>query len=259
MGVVVASIASVSCDKLLLTQNFDAPPEKDADKRPDAIDCVTFPGGQPDEDADGRNDFCDNCPTVSNPDQVDGDGDMVGLACDPAPNNAGDRIAYFGSMLTMEGLDLDPTVTLASGVATLKTGKVRVSNPAKPTFVVAEVSMRTFAGGDKVTVEVAEGANEWSCNIGFALPACSGSDCIVAHTPDMPALQGLSFDEPAMTARVVLETRGNGFTACTGVRVNGTKQDHFATNNPDNDAQGTVAVKSQGEVELRNVIVYDRP
>jgi hypothetical protein len=40
----------------------------------------TYPG--PDSDADCVADVIDNCPTVANPDQADGDADGVGDACD---------------------------------------------------------------------------------------------------------------------------------------------------------------------------------
>jgi hypothetical protein len=42
----------------------------------------------PDTDSDGVPDFCDNCPSVSNPGQEDSDGDGVGNACDNCPNDA---------------------------------------------------------------------------------------------------------------------------------------------------------------------------
>lgn len=41
--------------------------------------------GSPDGDSDGIPDATDNCPAVSNPDQMDSDGDGVGDACETAP------------------------------------------------------------------------------------------------------------------------------------------------------------------------------
>lgn len=42
--------------------------------------------GLPDEDADGACDMVDLCPIVADPDQLDGDGDELGDACDPCTN-----------------------------------------------------------------------------------------------------------------------------------------------------------------------------
>ena len=46
------------------------------------IDCGDSPGISLDSDGDGWEDSVDNCPLVENPDQLDGDGDGQGDACD---------------------------------------------------------------------------------------------------------------------------------------------------------------------------------
>jgi len=54
----------------------------------------TAPAGH-DEDGDGIDDACDNCPHLPNADQADGDGDGVGDVCDPQPTIARESIAFF--------------------------------------------------------------------------------------------------------------------------------------------------------------------
>jgi hypothetical protein len=46
----------------------------------------------PDDDADGVADTLDNCPAVSNPDQFDVDGDGIGNACDPLDGRPADEL-----------------------------------------------------------------------------------------------------------------------------------------------------------------------
>jgi hypothetical protein len=255
-------LTSLSCDKVLgLHEIHDATVITiDADLRPDAVDCATFPGGQPDEDADGRNDFCDNCPTVANVTQVDGDGDMVGIDCDSNPVNAGDRIAFFASMLSPEGLVLDLDATLENGTAQIRSSAIKVVPKQKPLKIVAEVSVRSFANNDKMVMEVDDGGGkQWSCTAGFGLPECGGSNCIYTRVPNGGAPQPIFFDEVAMTQRVVLETRANGFTQCTTTTQTDIAMSPAQMPPPVTEAQGTVAVKMQGHLEVRNVIVYDRP
>jgi hypothetical protein len=52
-----------------------------------------------DEDHDGIADSDDNCPHLANSDQLDGDLDLVGDACDREPANPRQRLAYFSAFL----------------------------------------------------------------------------------------------------------------------------------------------------------------
>ena len=72
------------------------------------VDCETQPEHvlcAPDADDDGWADPLDNCPDISNPDQIDGDGDGAGNACDSTP--AGESPA---------SVELDPSPSEPEGV-----------------------------------------------------------------------------------------------------------------------------------------------
>jgi hypothetical protein len=58
----------------------------------DMAGCV---GGSPDEDQDGRANFCDVCPADSDPTPVDTDGDGLPDACDPDPTMVSNSNLYF--------------------------------------------------------------------------------------------------------------------------------------------------------------------
>ncbi len=72
-------------------------------------------GDNVDIDGDGIDDQFDNCPTVFNPVQTDADGDGVGDPCDIVDFNANVVQSYGGI-----SQDVDPTVTIEDGGATLR-------------------------------------------------------------------------------------------------------------------------------------------
>src|SRR5690348_5557014 len=51
-----------------------------------------------DEDGDGIDDACDDCPHIADPSQIDSDGDGVGDVCDPDPASPRESITLFDPM-----------------------------------------------------------------------------------------------------------------------------------------------------------------
>jgi hypothetical protein len=74
----VAVLAATACGRFGFSSRDGS--QVAADARPDARICEA-PIGH-DEDADGIDDACDDCPELANADQRDSDGDGVGDACD---------------------------------------------------------------------------------------------------------------------------------------------------------------------------------
>ncbi|MEW6051890.1 MAG: thrombospondin type 3 repeat-containing protein [Candidatus Zixiibacteriota bacterium] len=70
------------------------------------VDCP----GITDSDLDGKPDLCDNCPSVSNPDQADLDYDNIGDACDNCVDPDKDGFGNPGYPGTTCGIDNCPTV-----------------------------------------------------------------------------------------------------------------------------------------------------
>jgi hypothetical protein len=89
-------VAAAGCNRLevrLTSLRFGGDAGAPADLAPsDLAGCV---GGIPDEDGDGRADFCDLCPADFDSPPTDGDGDGVPDACDPDPTLPGNATRFF--------------------------------------------------------------------------------------------------------------------------------------------------------------------
>ena len=110
--VAAAVLGTLGCDKVLGIRTIA---EIDAAH---AMPCANSAGH--DEDGDGLPDECDNCPGISNSDQVDSDGDGVGDACDPRPGLPGDSLYSFTPFTGNVGWseysdDLATTINVGSG------------------------------------------------------------------------------------------------------------------------------------------------
>lgn len=106
-----------------------------------------------DEDTDGIDDACDNCPHIPNPQQENGDGDGVGDACDPAPAEAREHIVQFDAFSTsLGGWMLDPT----SVAATLQNDSLL----SDPRFAPVKVYQAGVLTADRVEIGGHLGASE---------------------------------------------------------------------------------------------------
>jgi len=93
-------LALGGCDAVFQLERGELPDAAPIDAPPPPIDVAL---ANHDEDDDGVDDAIDNCPGRANADQTDGDGDNVGLVCDPNPSHPIDRLRYFSRLDSLAG------------------------------------------------------------------------------------------------------------------------------------------------------------
>ncbi len=79
----------------------------------DPLPCAS--GSLANEDGDQKTDECDNCPLDVNDDQLDGDRDGIGDICDPHPEYAVERLAYFEGFNGTTATDVGTPITSNGG------------------------------------------------------------------------------------------------------------------------------------------------
>lgn len=136
--------ASAGCDRVLGLARVDVRSDATVDVRVDApvdvsVDAAGCVGNGHDEDLDGIDDNCDDCPADPNPGQADGDGDRVGDACDPSPGSPGDTILLFLPFTDTSGYGV-------SGSHIVDTDDVQLFGTATLTTTAAYTPTRVEAG-----------------------------------------------------------------------------------------------------------------
>lgn len=258
---VIALCAATGCDRVFGLNrpdaaDPDAPTPIDAapDAAPDAPMCQ---GNGHDEDVDGLDDNCDNCPVDPNSDQADGDGDGVGNVCDPNAGPAADKILLFSPFTTTaeysitgssaQGTDeirLGPNTTLTSDSAYLATrveAGVRYLSPVVPDVI------KLYAGNVGSFIDV--------CLVDLGDPACvTGAPCVGAgfdnFNPNVAAWSGV-----AATDKLRIDV-GTGTFLCTATSST-SSHSASATATVRNGQVGVTSNVTAGDAAVvRYLIVY---
>lgn len=104
VGTTAGNVVASGCNRLeALLAGLPGPadgsglPPADGFVPPDlaGVDLAGCVGTTPDEDADGRADFCDLCPADFDPEPIDSDRDGLPDACDPDPSQPANSLLYF--------------------------------------------------------------------------------------------------------------------------------------------------------------------
>lgn len=185
-------------------------------------------GGTPDEDNDGRANFCDLCPADPDTMPVDGDGDALPDACDPDPMMAGNRALYFDPFDTASG-HWSGNHTVAMSYLTLDSGGLGGDSASNSTDMLPlNVRVQTYIVPTKVYNGMGGGDSGIFVGNNVNLNQATGVFCGLTSNdngPDsldiyrvnngqfsVPSIQNLGAALAATPYRVRLTQRGSNWT-----------------------------------------------
>lgn len=260
VGTTAGEVVATGCNRLeALLAGLPAPPDLaglppiDGFVPPDlaSIDMAGCFGTTPDEDGDGRADFCDLCPADFDPQPIDSDRDGLPDACDPDPAKPSNTLLYFEPFNSDSG-QWSGGFPIASGYIDLSTDDspsgFQVSGNGTTSLPV-NVRVQTFLFSNQLIVG---GESDFGIFLGNSPnPGGGTSDgmlCVMVYDQQQRAsslqLQDVENGSVVSTAmmpvqlandvtyRVRLTQRGAGYT-CESSTMNGS---------------GTVTVSKQAQV-----------
>lgn len=185
-------------------------------------------GGMPDEDADGRANFCDLCPADPDSTPVDSDGDALPDACDPDPMMAGNRLLYFDPFDSASG-HWSGNHAIAQSYMTLDSGGIG-SDSASNAIDMLPLNVRVQTYIFPTKVYSGQGGGDSGVFVGTSVNIMQASGVFCALTsndngPDsldiyhvsngsfgIPTIQNLGQGLAPTTYRLRLTQRGNNWT-----------------------------------------------
>jgi len=252
-------LACAGCDRVFGLAG--APDAASEAAPPDLPPCA---GNGHDEDGDGIDDNCDDCPTVADPMQGDLDGDGVGDACDPNPTTPGDKILLFEPFWSATGIG---RFTVYNGVATTRPDSITLTganagvismDSFSPTRVVLRFALDAPMLNQKVAVFAGQqpSGNNNGCVTNTAV-MCAGVNvgCIEVHSVDNPTGAVAPYASPGRVVELALFGDA-GNTSCTAIATDRTSVTGSTNGALETGPLGTASQLSSDTYTVDSIIVY---